>query len=303
MPFELNVTLPFDRIEPAAEFQSAEAVAEIGAVLDRCGFHAAVVTDHPAPTGRWLDASGHHAHDPFVMLAMVAGATKRIRLQTGIVVLPYRNPFITARAVASLDVFSGGRVCLGLGAGYLKGEYRALGADFDNRNALMDEYILAMKAAWTEREFSFKGTGYEAQGVRILPLPLQKPHPPLYIGGNSKRAIRRAVDHGDAWEPYFTPAGYAQTSRTAQISNDEELAQAIGYMRDYAESVARPAPQVILSGLDSTGEASEPQALIDRLGRLWEMGVSRAGAHFGGRSRAEWCDAAERFQAEIIAKL
>jgi alkanesulfonate monooxygenase SsuD/methylene tetrahydromethanopterin reductase-like flavin-dependent oxidoreductase (luciferase family) len=102
------------------------------------------------------------------MLSFVAAATRKLRLHTGILVLPYRNPFITARAIATLDVFSGGRVTVGVGAGYLKGEYRALGVDFDRRNELMDEYIRAIKAAWTSDEFTFEGSGYQALGNRTF---------------------------------------------------------------------------------------------------------------------------------------
>ena len=102
--------------------------------------------------------------------------TTKLRVQSNIIVLPYRNPFITARAVSSLDAFSNGRVVLGLGAGYLKPEYKALGVDFDSRNDLMDEYMRAMKLAWTGEDFSFEGTGYTAVGNRVdrVPLPLQR---------------------------------------------------------------------------------------------------------------------------------
>ena len=133
--------------EPTAEFLTPQAVAEVGAALERAGFAGGNVTDHPCPTARWLDNGGHYAQDPFVTLGLLAAVTKTLGLQTGILVLPYRNPFITARAVATLDVFSGGRVTLGIGAGYLKGEYAALGVDFDRRNEIMDEYMKAMKAA------------------------------------------------------------------------------------------------------------------------------------------------------------
>ena len=126
---KINVTLPFDQIENPAEFLQPEAVVEIARVAERAGFNGGNVTDHPCPTGRWLDAGGHYAQDPFVMLSFVAAATTKFKLHTGILVLPYRNPFITARSVATLDVFSRGRVSLGVGAGYLKGEYRALGVD------------------------------------------------------------------------------------------------------------------------------------------------------------------------------
>jgi alkanesulfonate monooxygenase SsuD/methylene tetrahydromethanopterin reductase-like flavin-dependent oxidoreductase (luciferase family) len=112
----INVTLPFDQIEDPAEFLRADAVVQVAQAAERAGFYGGNVTDHPCPTGRWLDAGGHNAQDPFVMLSFVAAATRKLTLHTGILVLPYRNPFITARAVATLDVFSGGRVTLGLEA-------------------------------------------------------------------------------------------------------------------------------------------------------------------------------------------
>ena len=141
---KINIPLPFDRSAGASEFYTLDAVTRVGAAIEKAGFHSACVTDHPVPTGRWLDSGGHNAQDPFVMLSLVAAATRTVKLQTGILVLSYRNPFIVARSVASLDLYSNGRVLLGFGAGYLKGEYRALGVDFEQRNELMDEYMRAL---------------------------------------------------------------------------------------------------------------------------------------------------------------
>ena len=155
---KINLTLPFDRFQMGDEFLDYEAIVDMSRLAERAGYFAGLVTDHPCPTGRWLDAGGHHAQDPFVLLSFVGAATKTLQLQTGILVLPYRNPFITARSVATLDLLSRGRVRLGVGAGYLKGEYRALGVDFDQRNDLMDEYVRALKIAWTSEEFTFSGT-------------------------------------------------------------------------------------------------------------------------------------------------
>jgi probable F420-dependent oxidoreductase len=301
---KINITLPFDHIQDPTQFTTHDAVVEIGTVLDRTSFNAGLVTDHPVPTGRWLDAGGHYAQDPFVMLALLAGVTKRVRLQTGILVLPYRNPFITARSLATLDVFSGGRVTLSVGAGYLKGEYKALGVDFESRNDLMDEYIAALKAAWTQDEFTFKGTGYEALGNRILPRPVQKPHIPILIGGNSRRAIRRTVEMGDGWNPYFTFGVVAQTSRTAEIANDDDLAQGIAYLREQCEAQGRKdPPEIVLGGLNRPGEKIEFSQMVDRIGRLAEMGVTTAAVSGEGDTRAEWCDRAERIDAEVLAKL
>ena len=301
---KINASLPFDRIEKPDEFLQPEAVSEIGALLDRLRFTGGAVTDHPCPTGRWLDAGGHHAQDPFVMLSLLAACTRRLRLQTGILVLPYRNPFITARAVATLDVFSGGRVTLGVGAGYLKGEYRALGVDFEQRNELTDEYVRALKAAWGAEEFSFEGSGYHAPGNRILPRPLQKPHPPLLIGGNSKRAIRRAVELGDGWNPFFTAGAVAATSRTAAMSGEADLVESIEYLRAQCERIGRAQPpEIVLGALNAPGEPRNHGAMLEKIGRLGELGVSGAAVHFDGKTRAEWCDNAERFDAEVLAKI
>jgi probable F420-dependent oxidoreductase len=301
---KINVTLPFDNIESPQEFLTLEAVTQIGAVLERSGFDGGNVTDHPCPTGRWLDSGGHHAQDPFVLLSLLAAVTTKLRLQTGILVLPYRNPFITARAVATLDVFSGGRVTLGLGAGYLKGEYYALGVDFERRNDIEDEYIKALKAAWCNDEFSFQGTGYEARGNRILPRPVQKPHPPLLIGGNSHRAIRRAVELGDAWYPFFTAGPVSATARTTAMTNESDLIESMRYLREHSATIGRERPpEVILSSLTSPGEKLPPAALIERIGRYKDLGITGAALHIDGKTRAEWCDNVERCGAEVLAKL
>jgi len=301
---KVNVTLPFDNIADPAEFLHPEAVSQIGAVLERAGFNGGNVTDHPCPTGRWLDGGGHHAQDPFVVLTMLAATTRKLRLQTGILVLPYRNPFITARAVATLDVFSGGRVTLGVGAGYMKGEYHALGVDFERRNDLFDEYINALKAAWGGDEFSFQGAGYEARGNRILPRPVQKPHPPLLIGGNSHRAIRRAVESGDAWYPFFTAGPLNTTARTAAMSSESDLLEGMRYLKEHCATVGRERPpEIILSSLTSPGEKLNAAASIDRIGRYQELGITGVALHIEGRTRVEWCDNAEACGADVLAKL
>lgn len=302
---KINVSLPFDHnMDDPAQFLVPEAVAEVGKVLERAGFNSGCVTDHPCPTGRWLDAGGHYAQDPFVMLSLVAAHTTRLRLQTGILVLPYRNPFITARAVASLDVFSGGRVSLGVGAGYLKGEYRALGVDFERRNEIMDEYLRALKAAWCNDEFDFEGEGYSARGNRIRPRPLQTPHPPLLIGGNARRAIRRAAELGDAWNPFFNSDTVSSTARTATMADETDLEEGVRYMHEHCEKIGRETPPaIILASITKVGAPWNPQAILDTIGKMKAVGATEVGAHIDGFTRTEWCDNAERFGAEVIAKL
>lgn len=302
---KINCPLPFDHVDPPGEFTTMDAVREVGAAVERAGFNAGLVTDHPVPTGRWLDSGGHYAQGPFVMLAMLAACTTRLRLQTGILVLPYRNPFGVARDVATLDCFSGGRVSLSAGAGYLKGEYRAMGVDFDSRNDLMDEYIRALRVSLTGEEFAFEGTGYVAYGNRIIPGPVQK-RLPIYCGGNAKRAIRRVVDLCDGWNPFFTGVSGVNTAttRTVAMAGEDDLAAGIAYMREYCDQVGREdLPEIVLGGLTAPGEKVDNQVLIDRIGRYAEMGVTTAAITVNGRTRAEFCDQAERIGAEIIAKI
>jgi probable F420-dependent oxidoreductase len=301
---KINVPLPFDREADPSAFFTLEGVAKVGAAIERAGFEAACVTDHPCPTGRWIDSGGHYAQDPFVMLALVASVTKTIRLQTGILVLPYRNPFIVARAVATLDVYSQGRVSLGFGAGYLKGEYRALGVDFDARNDLMDEYLRALKLALSGEEFAFEGTGYQAFGNRILPGPLQKPHPPFLVGGNAPRAIRRAVELGDAWYPFFTAGLSTATTRTADFNGIDDLKRGMEYMHAHCEKVGRTTPpEVRIGSIRPDGEPWSNQRFVDELGKYAEIGVVSGMMTVHGESVEEWCDEAERIGEEVIRKL
>lgn len=301
---KINVPLPFDWAEDP-ELLTMDGIAAVGAAIDRAGFHAALVTDHPCPTGRWLDSGGHEAHEPFVTLSMIAAVTRKVRLQTGILVLPYRNPFIVARAIATLDRFSGGRVTLSFGAGYLKGEYRALGVDFEQRNELMDEYMRALKVSLTGEEFTFEGTGYKAMGNRIVPGPVQKPHPPLFVGGNSHRAIRRVAELGDGWNPFFTVMnGQANTARTAAMEGETDLVGGIAYLKEHCEKIGRKElPEVVLASVTSPGESLSAQEVVDRLGRYRELGVSGAAVHIGGRTVREWCDNAERMGADVVSKV
>ncbi|HKX78193.1 MAG TPA: LLM class F420-dependent oxidoreductase [Novosphingobium sp.] len=304
MTFTISISLPFDKIEAGDEFASMAAVHQVARVVEDAGFTSGAVTDHPVPTSRWLDAGGHYAQDPFVMLSMLGAITTRLKLQTNIIVLPYRNPFVTARAISSLDAYTNGRVIFGVGAGYLKGEYKALGVDFDIRNDLMDEYIKAMKLAWTGEDFTFEGTGYTALGNRVHPVPAQKPHPPIMIGGNSKRALRRVAELGDAWFPFVQPKMVTDTARTANISTDEDIIEARNYLFDHCDKIGRTdRPQVILSGsFHMKGEWSAQEAL-DNFGRMRDIGIAGSGTGAAYSTLSEWCDNVQRFGEEVIARM
>jgi probable F420-dependent oxidoreductase len=137
--------------------------------------------------------------DPAVALTFVAGVTSRVRLGTGIIVLPQRNPLVLAKELASVDVLSGGRLILGIGAGYLRPELAALGIPFERRDARTDEYLSAILALWTEDRPAFRGAFVSFAGVNAFPRPVQRPHPPIVVGGSSAAAFRRAVTRAHGW--------------------------------------------------------------------------------------------------------
>jgi probable F420-dependent oxidoreductase len=142
--------------------------------------------------------------DPAVALTYVAAHTERIRLGTGIIILPQRNPLVLAKELASVDVLSKGRLLFGLGAGYLEPEFRALGAPFDERGAVTDEAIEALRALWTMKEPSYDGRFFSFDGIDAQPRPVQKPHPPIIVGGRSRLGAHRAVRFGNGWYGFLT---------------------------------------------------------------------------------------------------
>ncbi len=181
---------------------------------DELGFEHLLVGDHPimpvkrsspfpGAQGGELPAGYDSFLDPLISLTLLAGATKRIKLGTGILLVPERNPMILAKQIATLDQLSGGRFILGVGAGWLKEESEILGVDFPHRWAQTREAVLAMKEIWTKEESEYHGTYYDFPPIRSFPKPIQKPHPPILIGNNTAtdRAMKRIVDWADGWMP------------------------------------------------------------------------------------------------------
>src|SRR5215218_1933152 len=197
---------------PTATREGVLALAREG---ERLGLHSAMIADHivfpvesesayPYTVDR-KHPGGGDALETFSILGVVAGATEKLRLVTSVLVLPYRNPVLTAKMIASLDVLSGGRVTMGVGVGWLKEEFEALDSpDFDRRGAVTDEWIAIFKQLWTKSPASFAGQFYKYADVRSEPFPLQKPHPPIWVGGHSRAALRRTARFADGWHPLGT---------------------------------------------------------------------------------------------------
>ncbi|MCA9511445.1 MAG: TIGR03619 family F420-dependent LLM class oxidoreductase [Myxococcota bacterium] len=300
------IQLPTDRVDAPDEFLSARALAEIGACVEQAGFDSCYVTDHPAPTDDWLAGGGHQTLDPFVALSFVAAATHRILLQLHVLIAAYRNPFLSAKAIATLDVLSGGRVIAGVAAGYLEGEFDALGVAFATRNERTDERIREMQRIWAGGSIELDGHDFRARAITTLPLPAQRPHPPIWIGGNSRRAIRRAAELGDAWLPFPTPKPMAERVRTAVVASLDDLRERIAYLRACEKEFGRAQPLDVMFvpfGMRmNSPHPVDPVRFAETSAELAELGVTWLTITPPLGTRADYCAWVRRFGEDVIAR-
>ena len=280
-------------------------VVSVARTAEAAGFDGIGFTDHPAPSQRWLDGGGHDALDPFVALSFCAAATERIRLIPNIVVLPYRNPFVVAKAAATLDVLSGGRFTLAVGTGYLKGEFAALGVDHAERNELFDEALAVLIAAWTTDEVTIEGRHFSARGITSHPRPVSHPHPPIWIGGNSARSRQRVADHGDGWAPFPAAPGIARTARTAPLDTAQALAAAVEDLYARLDAAGRdPGTVDICFATTAGGDLESPTfnagAHMEGLAELASLGVTWVQVAIPGGDLALTLTAIERYGEIVI---
>lgn len=209
-------------------------LGELGKALEDRGFDSLFVPEHthipvsrksPFPGGGELPKRYSHTHDPFVSLAFAAAATKKLKIGTGILLVPQHEPIVTAKAIASLDQMSGGRFIFGIGGGWNVEEMENHGAHYKTRFKQMREHVLAMKELWTKEEASYHGEFVNFDPVWSYPKPAQRPHPPIILGGESDHTLRRVVDYCDGWFPR-TRDGF-------------EPSQAVGRLRHMAEAGGR----------------------------------------------------------------
>ena len=221
-------------------------------------------------------------------------------------VLPYRNPFVVAKAGATLDVLSGGRFTLAVGAGYLKSEFAALGVDHAERNELFDESLDVIRAIWTGDDLTVEGRHFSARGVTAHPRPVSDPHPPIWIGGNSAGARQRVADRGDGWCPFPAPAVVAKTARTVALDTPERLAEAIDDLRRRLDAAGRDPHAVDVSfsnpaGGDPATEAFEADAHLEGVAALEALGVTWVQVGLPGDSVEHAVETLQRYGTEVIA--
>jgi probable F420-dependent oxidoreductase len=305
---------------PIADRASVIAIARRGESL---GFDHVTVNDHiviPRQTastypysrsGDWSGGRYGEALEQLSMLAFLAGVTERIRLLTAVMVVPYRNPVTTARMLATADHLSEGRLTVGCGVGWMKEEFEALGtAPFAERGRVTDEYIRIFKEIWTSETPEFQGDYNSFADISALPHPVQSPHPPLWIGGESGPALRRAVQLGDGWFPIGNNprhplntvekyrAGCERLNGFAEKAGRDPATLDLAYGANWpyggdARETAE-GERLVLTGSDA--------AIVEDVGSLAALGVEHVIVSLQAGSLPETLDLMERFAGEVVAK-
>jgi len=222
-----------------------ETLATLASRGEELGFKYINVSDHIviprdinsrypySESGEFTGWDSGECIEQLTLVTFLASRTSRARLLTSVMVLPHRSPVFTAKALASIDVLSGGRLTVGCGVGWLREEFEAVGAPpFDHRGAVGSEYIQAFKELWTSDNPTFRGKYSSFSNIMFSPKPVQKPHPPIWVGGESPPAMRRAAMLGDAWYPIGNNPGFP-------LQTVDQLADAIQRLYHYAEEYGR----------------------------------------------------------------
>ena len=254
-----------------------------------------------AESGDWLDS--------LTVLTFLAGQTSSIKLAASVIVLPLRPPVLTAKILATLDVLSGGRLIVGCGVGWMREEFEALQTPpFDERGAVSDEYILAFKELWTSDNPTFDGRYCRFSDIAFLPKPVQRPHPPIWVGGNSPAAMRRAARLGDAWYP---TAGNPEFP----LDTPEMLSRAQSRLHRYAEQAGRDPAELELvhnvsrhndreAELEDDGRrramTGTAEQVAEDINAIGELGVRRIMFNFLAATLSETLDGMERFATRIM---
>ena len=212
---------------------TTQAIVETACKAEELGFDALLVNDHVIMDDSPRSEPWRNVYDPLMVLSYVAARTSRIQLGTSVLIMPYRNPIVTAKMIATLDQMSGGRAIAGVGAGWTEAEYGALGVPYHERGARTNEYLRLWKACWEPGATTFHGRFFSFDTMHVNPKPLQQPHPPIWIGGSSQASLRRAARFAQVWQP--TPTALP------------DLIAHQSYLRDISAEMEREVPRVRMS--------------------------------------------------------
>jgi len=266
---EYGVILP--HIGPYAREQVVERILTVAQRAEALGYRSVWVGDHVVFPSRLTSRYPYHPEgefpfdpaenflEPLTVLTYAAACTSKVRLGTGTLIIPYRHPVVTAKMLATIDVLSGGRLIVGAGVGWLAEEFAFLDSPYNQRGARTDEYLQAMKVLWTQAEARYEGRFIRFDAVRCEPKPLQKPHPPIWMGGHSQAALRRTAKLADGWYGHVfwrNPEAFMreiQTIREMAEQNGRDprtLTYAALAVEKSLEDVVRHLPDYRRAGLD-----------------------------------------------------
>ena len=260
-------------VSPWESDASPGEILQVAKAADRAGWDWLTLSEHVVIPREMADVMGPRFPEAISAAAVLAGATERIKILTYVLVLPYRNPVMLAKQISTLDFLSAGRFILGTAVGHLEREFQVLKVPFEERGAMTDEYLEAMKELWTSPDPSFQGRYVQFENLVFEPKPVQKPHPPILIGGNTRPALRRAAALGDGWLPWLVTR--------------EGLPACLSYLREQpgfekrSERFEVVMPVSSLNVADFSHEIrgethllSNREELIDEIGLLEDAGVT-----------------------------
>lgn len=282
-----------------------QAIVETACKAEEMGFDALFVNDHVIVDDSPRSEPWRNVYDPLVVLSYVAARTDTIKLGTSVLIMPYRNPIVTAKMIATLDQMSGGRAIAGGGAGWSEPEYNALGVPYRQRGARTDEYIRLWQACWEPGPTSFHGRFFSFDNMHVNPKPMQEPHPPIWIGGSSEASLRRAATFAEVWQP--TP-----TALNDLVVNQE-------YLADFSAEMGKKAPRTRMSfrvnlspitgssnsGSDRpTGQGTAEQVASDMKRYRQEAGLEEFQINFNGcGSLQQLLDSMDVLVEEVIPRV
>jgi len=284
-------------VAPWEESAGAEELTRIAQACDRSGFFYVAVCDHVCVPRERAPAMNTTWYDTVATLGFLAAATRHVRLMSHVFILPYRHPLLSAKAFATLDALSGGRVILGVGAGHLEGEFAALGVDFKRRGKLLDEAIDAVKQAFLEEYPRHEGAAWSFAELGQKPRPAQKPRPPIWVGGSTPAALKRAAERGDGWLPQGTPrAEMPQAIATIREHRRRKLGDAPIEVGTISEWLYLGKPTFDVGAGTRSGS---PEEIAAHLRGLKDLGVQHFGVRFRARSCDELIEQIERFGSAV----
>ncbi|MER6731172.1 TIGR03619 family F420-dependent LLM class oxidoreductase [Streptomyces puniciscabiei] len=298
LPVQAQSTLFAEGWEAGAGPEDLVAVAR---AADRAGFGYLAVCDHVGVPRRLAPAMSTVWYDPVATLAHLAAVTERVRLLSHVAVVALRHPLLTAKQYATLDHLSGGRLVLGVGAGHVREEFEALGVDFERRGAVLDEVIDALRAALGPEEFpEHHGKLYDFAGLGQRPRPAQ-PHVPLWVGGSSPAAVRRAALKGDGWLPQGDP----RERLPAQIARLRQVREDAGVEGPFTVGALAEPLYVGRAGWDVGRRTltGAPEEIAESLRAYRAMGVDQVQVRFRSRGRDELTDQIVTFGAAVAPLL